>query len=234
MSDTPPFDSFLKWKLGIESPSFAYAAKTVTRSIIFAVDVPYPLLKAWNELIKIYNNNNSRNVTNNTQRCADSETRTAAGTRLQLAPLTVLDFWPCNLPSSLEGKPRETSHARTALEANGYPSTIISNILNKKPLPSTVPSPEELFFKWVEPLDTYQGFACLPYISGLTEPLTRLLRNSEIRVVNKPFKILQQEFPSPKFRQPSDLQCNVVDKIPCKDCPWNYIEETVMCRVQYP
>ena len=94
MSDTPPFDSFLKWKLGIESPSLAYAAKTVTRSIIFAVDVPYPLLKAWNELIKTYNNNNSRNVTNNTQRCADSETRTAAGTRLQLAPLTVLDFWP--------------------------------------------------------------------------------------------------------------------------------------------
>ena len=139
-----------------------------------------------------------------------------------------------NLPSSLEGKPRETSHARTALEANGYPSTVISNILNKKPLPSTVPPPEELFFKWAEPLDTYQGFACLPYISGLTEPLTRLLRNSEIRVVNKPFKTLQQEFPSPKFRQPPDLQCNVVDKIPCKDCPWNYIGETVMCRVQYP
>ena len=81
--------------MGIESPSLAYAVKTVTRSIIFAVDVPYPLLKAWNELIKTYNNNNSRNVTNNTQRCADSKTRTAAGTRLQFAPLTVLDFWPC-------------------------------------------------------------------------------------------------------------------------------------------
>ena len=59
------------------------------------------------------------------------------------------------------------------------------------------------------------------YVSGLTEPLTRLLRNSDIRVVNKPFKTLQQEFPSPKFRQPSDLQSNVVYKIPCK-----YIGET--------
>ena len=93
MSDTP-FDSFLKWKLGIESPSLAYADKTVIRSIIFAVDVYYPLLKAWNEFIETQNNNNSRNVTNNTQRCADSEMRTAPGTRLQLAPLTVLDFWP--------------------------------------------------------------------------------------------------------------------------------------------
>ena len=69
----------------------------------------------------------------------------------------------------------------------------------------------------------------VPYISGLTEPLTRLLRKNDIRVVNKPLKTLQQEFPSPKFRQPSDLQCNVVYKIPCKDCSWNYIGETGRC-----
>ena len=126
-------------------------------------------------------------------------------------------------------QPRKTNYVRAALKANGYPSSVISTILNKKPPPPTVPPPEELvsmFFKWVEPSDTYQGCACLPYISGLTEPLTRLLRNHEIRVANKPFKTLQQEFPSPKYRQPSDLQCDVVYKIPCKDCSWNYIGET--------
>ena len=81
-----------------------------------------------------------------------------------------------------------------------------------------------------DPPDTHKGFACLPYISGgLTEPLTRLLGKNEIRVVNKPFKTLQQEFLSPKFRQPSHLQSNVVYKIPCKDCPWNYIGETGRC-----
>ena len=101
-----------------------------------------------------------------------------------------------------------SSTLRAALEVNGYPSSVISTILNKKPPPPTVPPPEELvsmFFKWADPSDTHKGFACLPYISGLTEPLTRLLRKNEIRVVNKPFKTLQQEFPSPKFRQPSDL-----------------------------
>ena len=126
----------------------------------------------------------------------------------------------------------ETNYVSAALEANGYPSSVISTILNKKPPPPTVPPPEELislFFKWVEPSDTYQVYACLPYISGLTEPLTRLLRNHEIRVVNKPFKTLQQQFPSPKYRQPSDFQCDVVYKIPCKDCSWNYIEETGRC-----
>ena len=150
----------------------------------------------------------------------------------KISTASTLLFRASNLPSSLEGKTRETNHVRAALEANGYPSAVISNILNKKPPPSTVPPPEELvsmFFKWVDPSSTYQGFACLPYISGLTEPLTRLLRKNDIRVVNKPLKTLQQEFPSPKFRQPSDLQCNVVYKIPCKDCSWNYIGETGRC-----
>lgn len=150
----------------------------------------------------------------------------------KISTASTLLFRASNLPSSFEGKTRETNHVRAALEANGYPPAVISNILNKKPPPSTVPPPEELvsmFFKWADPSNTYQGFACLPYISGLTEPLTRLLRKNDIRVVNKPLKTLQQEFPSPKFRQPSDFQCNVVYKIPCKDCPWNYIGETGRC-----
>ena len=74
-----------------------------------------------------------------------------------------------------------------------------------------------MFFKWADPPDTSLGFACLPYISGLTEPLTRLLRKNDIRVASKPAKTLQQEFPSPKFRQPLD----VVYKIPCSDCGWS-------------
>ena len=137
----------------------------------------------------------------------------------KISMASTLLFWASNLPSSLEGKTHETNHGRAVLEANGYPSAVISNFLNKKPPPSTVPPPEELvsmFFKWADPCSMYQGFACLPYISGLTEPLTRLLRKNDIRVVNKAVKTLQQEFPSPKFRQPSDLQCNVVYKFHVK------------------
>ena len=46
--------------------------------------------------------------------------------------------------------------------------------------------------------------------------------NFWFQVTNKPIKTVQQEFPVPKFR-PRD---NVVYKISCASCPWNYIHET--------
>ena len=130
-----------------------------------------------------------------------------------------------NLPSTTDGKAKEIKHVRDALKANGYPPPVISNILKKKNSTETIPSPEELvgmFFKWAVPSNTRPDFACIPYISGLTEPLSRLLRNNGIRVVTKPHKTLQQEFPSPKFRPSIDLQTNVVYKISCNDCSLNY------------
>ena len=111
----------------------------------------------------------------------------------KISTASTLLFGAFSLPSSHEGKTQEINYVRAALEANGYPSAVTSSILNKKPPLLTVPPPEELvsmFFKWAEPSDTYKGFACLPYISCLTEHLRRLLRNKEIRVVNKQLKTL--------------------------------------------
>ena len=70
------------------------------------------------------------------------------------------------------------------------------------------------------------SFASLPYIKGVTEPLTRVLKKHEITVVNKPLKTLQQEFPIPKSRPPLTLQPDIVYKIPCGNCSWSYIGET--------
>ena len=80
-------------------------------------------------------------------------------------------------------------------------------------------------FKWVAPSD-FSNYAVLPYTNGISQPLTRLLKKHDMRVVSKPFKTLQQEFPSPKSRPPIDLQPNVVYKISCADCPWSYVGET--------
>ena len=128
----------------------------------------------------------------------------------------------------------ELTHVTDALRFNNYPQNVISNILKKKSSTqrtNAIPTPEELvcmFFKWAAPSD-FSNYAVLPYINGISQPLIRLLKKHDVRVVSKPFKTLQQEFPSPKSRPPIDLQPNVVYKIPCADCPWNYVGETGRC-----
>ena len=101
-----------------------------------------------------------------------------------------------------------------------------------KPPTHAIPSPEELvcmFFKWAAPLENSNSYAILPFINGVTQPLTRILRRHEIQVINKPLKTLQQEFPSPKFRPSTEHQPNLVYKIPCANCGWCYIGETGRC-----
>ena len=83
-----------------------------------------------------------------------------------------------------------------------------------------------MFFKMVEPTERRKSFASLPYIKGVTEPLTRVLKKHDVTVVNKPFTTLQQQFPAPKFRPSMESQINVVYKIPCTNCSWCYIGET--------
>ncbi len=139
-----------------------------------------------------------------------------------------------NLPNTKQGKETELTHVTDALPFNNYPQNVISNILKKKSSTqrtNAIPTPEELvcmFFKWAAPSD-FSNYAVLPYINGISQPLIRLLKKHDVRVVSKPFKTLQQEFPSPKSRPPIDLQPNVVYKIPCADCPWNYVGETGRC-----
>ncbi|KAL9976646.1 hypothetical protein ACROYT_G013968 [Oculina patagonica] len=78
----------------------------------------------------------------------------------------------------------------------------------------------------VEAPESHKSFASLPYIKGVTEPLTRVLKKHDITVVNKPLTTLQQQFPAPKFRPSLESQTNVVYKIPCSECSWCYIGET--------
>ena len=114
--------------------------------------------------------------------------------------------------------------------SNGYPMKFIKDMQKRQMKTETIPEPEELvreFFASVNPPITSIGYAVLPYIKGLTDPLTRLLRKYDVKVFNKPVKTLQQDFPSLKDRK--KIETNVVYKIGCKACSWSYIGETGMC-----
>jgi len=87
-----------------------------------------------------------------------------------------------NLPSTPEGVRKELTHVSNTLKSNDYPSATISNV-KKKSTSEVIPSPEELvgmFVRWTDPPDSQNGFAVLPYIKGVTEPLTRILNNNSI------------------------------------------------------
>lgn len=133
------------------------------------------------------------------------------------------------LPSTEEGRTNELEHVKNALRANNYPLRTINKIVAEtKSTHSANLSPEELvgtFFKMVDP-PTHQSYAILPYIKGITEQLTRTLRQHDIMVASKPLQTLQQQFPSPKYRVNLYKQTDVVYKIPCGDCNWSYIGET--------
>lgn len=67
MSYRPPLESFLKWKLDVQSPSLKYAAKAETRTVIMALDIPFPLLKATHEFLKRLQNNERDEIVGESQ-----------------------------------------------------------------------------------------------------------------------------------------------------------------------
>ena len=81
-----------------------------------------------------------------------------------------------------------------------------------------------MFFKWADPSNSYRGFAVLPYIKGLTEPLARLLKNNGI-----PNHKQTPENPTTGICFPQIMTTGLINKqmlftkIPCADCPWSYI-----------
>ena len=132
------------------------------------------------------------------------------------------------LPNTEEGRTNELEHVKNALCANNYPLRTINNtVAEAKSTHSTGLFPEEqvgTFFKMVDP-PTRQSYVTLPYTKGITEQLTRTLRQYDITVASKPLQTLQQQFPSPKHTVEPAKQTDVVYKIPCGDCKWSYIGE---------
>ena len=74
--------------------------------------------------------------------------------------------------------------------------------------------------------DSSKGFAIVPYIQEVAEPIQRVLNNCGIKVALKPFQTLRHIFAKPKDRVATKQKTHVVYSIPCGDCEKEYLGET--------
>ena len=71
-----------------------------------------------------------------------------------------------------------------------------------------------------------RGSVTLPYISGLSESIHRVLAPLAIQVTFCPCRTLRQELVHPKDPVPANHRKGVVYSIPCAECPRTYIGQT--------
>ena len=69
----------------------------------------------------------------------------------------------------------------------------------------------------------------LPYISGLSEAIRRILKPLEVKVVFCPMRTLRQMLVHPKDSVPMGERIGVVYSISCEGCPKVYIGHTGRC-----
>ena len=116
------------------------------------------------------------------------------------------------LPFSLDLKAEERKYVSNVLKANGYAKTFLHNC--QKPV-TTSSTPNER-----EPVT---GFAFIPYIQGVTEPIKRILNSYNVKVAQKPFQILGHTFAKPKNSVRKEQRTDAFYSIPCNDCDNKYI-----------
>ena len=92
------------------------------------------------------------------------------------------------LPSSCDSRAKERKYVFDVLKVNGYPNTFLRNCL-KPVTPSLNTSGDEV---------SATGFAVIPYIRGVTEPIKRVLSSHNVKVAQKPFQTLSHIFAKPK------------------------------------
>ena len=71
-----------------------------------------------------------------------------------------------------------------------------------------------------------RGYSTIPYVSGTSEPIKRVLENHGIKVAFKPYQTMSQMFPKPKDQIDKEETRGPVYDIPCADCSKSYVGET--------
>ena len=70
------------------------------------------------------------------------------------------------------------------------------------------------------------GFAVIPYIQGVTEPIKGILNSHNVKVAQKPLQTLGHIFAKPKDPVTKEQRTDANYSIPCNDCDNEYVGQT--------
>ncbi|BHF65157.1 hypothetical protein SprV_0200816600 [Sparganum proliferum] len=115
--------------------------------------------------------------------------------------------------SEPDDKRSELRHLQRLFMANGYPRNFIER--NRQSVPSRSPVTERP-----------KVWRALPYIDGVSEAVSRLLRPLGIGIAHRPESTIRHLVMRPKTPLPPGEITNVIYRIQCSSCEANYIGET--------
>ena len=127
------------------------------------------------------------------------------------------------IPSTNAERSRERKHVIKVLRDNNYPLRFIQSCKSYHNAPRRDSSTDVTSSASVP---TTSNFVVFPYIRGVSERISRVLRNNGVKVGYKPFNVMRTCFPRPKDK-PSTLRSRgVVYKVGCVDCNFVYYGQT--------
>ena len=122
-----------------------------------------------------------------------------------------------HLPSNSDSQANEREYVLNILRENNCPKDFLKNCLNPSACRNQNNSEGDTSIK---------GYAVVPYIQGVTEPIKRILSNCNIKVALKPYLTLGQIFAKPKDPIPTNQKTHAVYSIPCNDCEKEYLGQS--------
>ena len=134
------------------------------------------------------------------------------------------------IPSTNAERSRERKHMIKALKDNNYPLHFIQSCKSYRDTANHEPYNSDTFTTNTTP--TSNTFVVLPYVRGVSENLSRVLRNNGLKVGYKPLNVLCACFPRPKDKPSAAQTRGAVYKIVCSDCDFVYCgQRTGPCKL---
>ncbi|XP_078353280.1 uncharacterized protein LOC144638052 [Oculina patagonica] len=128
------------------------------------------------------------------------------------------------IPTTNAERARERKHVIKVLKDNNYPLRFIQSCKAYRDTANHEPNNSDTSTTNTTPMSN--TFVVLPYVRGVSERLSRVLRDNGLKVGYKPLNVLPTRFPRPKDKPSAAQTRGVVYKIACSDCDFVYYGQT--------